>query len=194
MSSPAVATDTESIAQLQKYTACDVSDALLKLKVPNAGFLADLNLYCGSPSSAPAATQADVTVRPVSTVLFVPKDQQDSAASLPPSNIPKDAHWVDLACPGTFAILKQPAGQVNAVCGGIMALRMKVLDVKGIIVAGRVRDLVELQSTGLPVCHFSLISITISINSTSSHCTCPCSLPSPFPFTTQTLIYCIRLL
>lgn len=146
---------TGAIVELQKYTACDVSDALLKLKVPAAGFLADLNLY--SPLTAPATTneQAAVSVVPVSTVLFTPKGETAPEAGRPEANIPKDAHWVDLAVPDTIAVLSQPEGQTNAVCGGILALRMKMLGVKGIIVAGRVRDLVELRSTNLPVSEFS---------------------------------------
>jgi hypothetical protein len=32
-----------------------------------------------------------------------------------------------------------------------MALRMKVLNAKGVVVNGRVRDLAELRDTGLPV-------------------------------------------
>ncbi|PTB64621.1 RraA-like protein [Trichoderma citrinoviride] len=120
------------IAQLEKYSACDISDALLKLKVPGAGYVADLVAY--SPQQAShAAASPPVTVAPVST------------------NIPKDVHWADLAEPGSFAVLKQPEGQTNAVCGGIMALRMKVRQVAGIIVAGRVRDLDELRSTNLPI-------------------------------------------
>lgn len=139
-----------AIAELAKYTACDVSDALLKLKVPQAGFIADLTPYSPfRPQFSPE--QAEVTVAPVSTVLFTPKGEDAPPADRPATNIPKDAHWVDVAIPGTFAVLKQPTGQTNAVCGGIMALRMKVLGVKGIIVAGRVRDLVELRSTELPV-------------------------------------------
>ncbi|KAL7782444.1 ribonuclease E inhibitor RraA/Dimethylmenaquinone methyltransferase [Trichoderma afarasin] len=142
------------IAQLEKYSACDISDALLKLKVPGAGYIADLVAY--SPQQqAGQATQSRVTVAPVFTVLFAPKGQQaglsEGGGSLPPQNIPKDVHWADLAEPGTFAVLKQPPGQTNAVCGGIMALRMKVRQVTGIIVAGRVRDLDELRSTNLPI-------------------------------------------
>ncbi|PTB56335.1 hypothetical protein M431DRAFT_82125 [Trichoderma harzianum CBS 226.95] len=131
---------TSIIAQLEKYSACDISDALLKLKVPGAGYIADLVAY--SPQQqASQATQSRVTVAPVFT----------GGGSLPPQNIPKDVHWADLAEPGTFAVLKQPPGQTNAVCGGIMALRMKVRQVTGIIVAGRVRDLDELRSTNLPI-------------------------------------------
>lgn len=148
MATVAVPPSQEAIAQLQRYTSCDISDALLKLKVPKAGFIADLNPYHSGAEEAAAA----VTVAPVSTVLFTPKDEDASAGvERPAPNFPKDTHWVDNAVPGTFAVLQQPAGQTNAICGGIMALRMKVLGVKGIIVAGRVRDLLELRSTELPV-------------------------------------------
>jgi regulator of RNase E activity RraA len=152
MATVAVPPSQEAIAQLQQYTACDISDALLKLKVPKAGFIADLNPYHGNANTNANAEQAAVTVAPVSTVLFTPKDEDTSTGiERPAPNFPKDTHWVDNAVPGTFAVLRQPEGQTNAVCGGIMALRMKVLGVKGIIVSGRIRDLAELQSTGLPV-------------------------------------------
>lgn len=133
----------EAIAKLQEYTACDVSDALLKLKVPGSGFIADVNLY-----SQPTDRPTEVTVAPVSTVLFVAKGQQLADR---PSNIPKGVHWADLTQPGTIVVLKQPEGQKNAVCGGIMAVRMKVCQAKGIVVAGRARDIEELKGTALPV-------------------------------------------
>lgn len=153
MSSPAISVQT--LSELEKYTACDVSDALLKLKVPGAGFIADLTQYSPQPKSAGSREEEKVTVAPVSTVLFTAKDDDSATTRTRPApNFPKDTHWVDNAVPGTFAIMQQAAGQTNAICGGIMALRMKVLGVKGIIVAGRVRDLVELQSTELPVRSF----------------------------------------
>lgn len=131
-----------TIAKLQQYGACDISDALLKLKVPGAGFIADLGLYSHSESNP-----TSLTIAPVSTVLFAPKGQELAE----PSNIPKDAHWADLTKPGTIVLLKQPDGQKNAVCGGVMAARMKVCQAKGIVVAGRARDIEELKRTGLPV-------------------------------------------
>ena len=48
-------------------------------------------------------------------------------------------------------VMKQPEGQKCAIIGGIMALRMKVLGARGVVANGRVRDLVELRETGLPV-------------------------------------------
>ncbi|CAF3505381.1 unnamed protein product [Fusarium graminearum] len=133
----------QDLTKLQQYTACDISDALLKLKVPGAGFVADLNLY-----SPPEGDGVSVTVAPVSTVLFAPKGRD---LAEPQRNIPEGTHWVDLTEPGTIVVLKQPDGQKNAVCGGIMAIRMKVCQAKGVVVAGRVRDIQELKSTSLPI-------------------------------------------
>jgi regulator of RNase E activity RraA len=131
------------LTELDRYTACDISDALLKLKVPGAGFVADL-----TPYSLPSDTAGAKVIAPVSTILFVPKGE---APDSPSGNIPAGAHWADLSQPGTVVVMRQPPGQKNAVCGGIMALRMKMLDVKGIVTAGRIRDLEELRATSLPV-------------------------------------------
>jgi regulator of RNase E activity RraA len=49
-------------------------------------------------------------------------------------------------------VLEQPADQHCAVLGGIMAVRMKVLGVRGVLVNGRVRDLAEINECKLPVC------------------------------------------
>lgn len=48
-------------------------------------------------------------------------------------------------------MIEQPPGQRCANLGGIMAARMKVLGVKGVVVSGRVRDLTELKQSGLQV-------------------------------------------
>ena len=48
-------------------------------------------------------------------------------------------------------VMKQAEGQICAILGGIMALRIKVLHGMGIVVHGRVRDMAELRETGLPV-------------------------------------------
>lgn len=95
-----------------------------------------------------AGDASSVTVAPVSTVLFARKGQE---LAEPAANIPKGVHWADLTVPGTIVVLQQPDGQKNAICGGIMAVRMKMCEAKGIVVAGRVRDIEELKSTSLPV-------------------------------------------
>jgi len=147
-----MATSTPPQQQIQilyKYTACDVADALLKIKVPNAGFLPDLTRF--SPPATSSSNQ--ITIAPASTVFFAPKSDSD-ASRYPSANIPPGKHWADLTEPDTIVVLTQPEGQKCAVLGGIMALRIKVRNAKGIVVSGRIRDVDELGSTGLPVCIF----------------------------------------
>lgn len=139
----------DALGILRRYGACDISDALLKLKVPGAGFLPDLIPYCDQVSQDGTSRLQPILVAPASTVLFIPKN--DSGSAFPPSNIPAGAHWVDLTQPKTIAILSQPEGQKNAVLGGIMAHRMKKLNAVGVVVHGRIRDIEELKGTELMV-------------------------------------------
>ncbi|KAK1978204.1 DlpA domain-containing protein [Colletotrichum cereale] len=154
----AAADDDARIASLQKFTACDISDALVKLKVPGAGFLPDLQLLGQSNASG-----APVIIAPASTILFARKGE---TLDSPPANIPKDAHWADLTQPGTVVVIRQPDGQKNAVCGGIMAVRMKVRQAKAIVVVGRARDQGELASTGLPIWTRGLSTVGAGAEST----------------------------
>jgi hypothetical protein len=175
----------QSVKTLERYSACDISDALLRLKVPGAGFVADLTVYhdahdatgshhiAGQPEAArPASRKRPKTIAPASTVLFAEKGV---AVAWPARNIPDDTHWADLAEPGTVVVIRQPDGQTNAVCGGIMALRMKARQVEGIVTVGRIRDVGELRSTGLSVssscCHLSPVSRPLPLHPAS---------PSPF--------------
>ena len=138
--------DASLIRALQRYTACDLSDALLKLKVPGAGFIPDLKFY---------GCTGEVTIAPASTVLFAPKGMSEAAPAsgyeYPPANIPDRYHWADITQPGTIVVIRQPDGLKNAVCGGIMALRMRQCEAKGIVVWGRARDVTELKGIKLPV-------------------------------------------
>jgi regulator of RNase E activity RraA len=68
-----------------------------------------------------------------------------------PPNIKGGTPYSDLAEPETIAVLSQPAGQTCAVVGGIMAIRMAKIGVKGVLVNGRVRDLTALTGCGVPV-------------------------------------------
>lgn len=136
----------DQLQELRNYTACDISDALLKLKVPNCGFLPDLNLY--TPPAASLSRQ--ILIAPASTVLFAPKTSTDLSL-YPEPNIPSGKHYVDLTAPETIVVISQPKGQICAALGGIMALRMKISSARGVVVHGRVRDVEELASSGLPV-------------------------------------------
>jgi regulator of RNase E activity RraA len=145
----------EQITALHAFSACDLSDALLKLKVPGAGFLPDI-LPLTLPSSGSSSPEAAVKIiAPASTVLFVPKSTASfpnaassnplgllsSTLSQPLPNIAEGAPYADLVSPHTVAVLSQPAGQSCAVMGGIMAVRLAKIGVKAALVDGRVRDL-----------------------------------------------------
>ncbi len=134
---------------LSKYTACDIADTLLALKVPNAGYLPDLHVIASGERPS-----GSITIAPASTVLMVPKSGGD-LSGLPEPNISAKHHYVDLTQPDTIVVLQQPQGQKCAVLGGIMALRTSILKAKGVVVSGRVRDVQELKQSGLLVGHFS---------------------------------------
>ncbi|WEW60779.1 hypothetical protein PRK78_006267 [Emydomyces testavorans] len=162
----------EILTTLQQFSACDVSDALLKLeRAPkdtpaNAGFLADLdtlanphnNFTIKVPFTPFPATAQETTppkiIAPISTIQFIPKDQSlPQIAQEEPDQygFPQGTHWVDHVQRDTIVLLDQPAGQKCAVLGGIMAARMGVIGTKGVIVNGRVRDIAELRASGLPI-------------------------------------------
>ncbi|EAW10535.1 RraA family protein [Aspergillus clavatus NRRL 1] len=146
----------QKLNELQKYSACDVSDALLKLqKLPQgatarAGHLADFTPF--SPTIGHNTTNPKI-IAPASTFRFIPKNDPVPASASPDEShgFPQGTHWVDFAEPGTIAVIEQPAGQHCAVLGGIMAVRMKHLGVRGVLVNGRVRDLAEINSCRIPV-------------------------------------------
>ncbi|EFR03843.1 DlpA domain-containing protein [Nannizzia gypsea CBS 118893] len=149
-----VKTDDEIFSALQEYSACDLSDALLKLeKVPKgaikyAGFIADVEPF--SPSRD--AENLPKIIGYASTIKFVSKDDPLPAYSENETHgFPPGTHWVDNTDPNTIVLLDQPPGQKCAILGGIMASRMKVRGAKGAMVNGRVRDLAELRSLGFPV-------------------------------------------
>lgn len=137
---------SSQLAELKRYTACDIADTLLVLKVPNAGYLPDLVIRSYGPSD-----DGHVTIAPASTVLMVSKNGNADVGV--ESNIPSDKHWVDLTQPGTIVVMQQAKGQICAVVGGIMALRMAALKAKAVVVDGRVRDLDQLRESNLPVSH-----------------------------------------
>ncbi|PYI06421.1 RraA-like protein [Aspergillus sclerotiicarbonarius CBS 121057] len=145
----------DKIALLHNYSACDVSDALLKIQpvapntAPRAGYLADLNLY---PPNLPPTHRRKI-IAPATTLTFHPKHPPPSStpAPAPPIPIPHNTHWSDLTTPDTILLITQPANQHCAVVGGIMAQRMKLRGVAGVVVSGRVRDMAELRASGLSV-------------------------------------------
>lgn len=96
-------------------------------------------------------------IAPASTFLMAPKatpsfpNPMTISRDFPRSNVSTPGPYADLTQAGTVVIISQPPGQACAVMGGIMAERMKVLGAQGVVVDGRVRDLVALAETGLSI-------------------------------------------
>lgn len=87
-----------------------------------------------------------------STLKLVNKsDHIEPLSSNDPHAIPKNSHWADETDMGTVLVIEQPSSQTCAAVGGIMAARMKMRGLLGCVVGGRVRDLMELRRSGLPV-------------------------------------------
>ncbi|KAF2770559.1 DlpA domain-containing protein [Teratosphaeria nubilosa] len=146
-----MATQNKSLPQIcadlsKKYSVCDISDALLKLKIPHAGHLPDITPIPGllTPQNPPRHI-----IAPITTVLFTSKTHP-LPPSTPASNIPSTTHWTDLPTPGNLVLLSQPRGQICAVAGDIMATRLKIRGTRGIIADGRVRDISAMRELSHP--------------------------------------------
>jgi regulator of RNase E activity RraA len=126
----------------KSYSPCDVSDALLTLHVPAAGYLRDI-----SPIPHTKGYSTSRLVAPISTVLFVDNGHSSGTGydgMLVPtdSNLPKDMHFSDHAPTGSVVLMQQPTHQIAALLGDIVATRYKSRGVKGCVIDGRSRDIV----------------------------------------------------
>ena len=125
----------------QSYSPCDVSDALLKLGVPYAGYLRDISPIPTRHGSS------DRLVAPISTVLFVdnnhtPGAQYNGMITPSETNLPGDKHFTDFANAGSVVLMQQPSHQIAALMGDIVATRYKVRGIRGCFIDGRARDIV----------------------------------------------------
>ncbi|OAA55543.1 ribonuclease e inhibitor rraa/dimethylmenaquinone methyltransferase [Niveomyces insectorum RCEF 264] len=124
------------VEALSAFTACDVSDALQKLKVPNGGFVAGITMF--SPERQTGATKI---VGPAYTVKYVPLSDPT----------PKhQAHYIDSIPAGAVVFISSPQTP-NAVFGGLMATRAQYSKAAGTVIDGRLRDLQEHRDLGYPV-------------------------------------------
>ncbi|KAH8704853.1 ribonuclease E inhibitor RraA/Dimethylmenaquinone methyltransferase [Talaromyces proteolyticus] len=122
----------ETINALRKFASCDVGDALVKLGVPNGGYLSGLKMF----SPGIMCTKSKL-FGPVYTVKMV--RDSDKASPTPPK------HFVDAIPKDSVVFISQPKGLVSACWGGLMSTRAKVLGAAGVVIDGRFRDLAEHQ-------------------------------------------------
>ncbi|KAI1818550.1 RraA-like protein [Poronia punctata] len=126
------------VEALQEYTTCDVSDALIKLKYRNGGFLSGLTMW--SPVRQEGSTKI---VGKAYTVQYVPLDDP----------VPKYAggHYIDQVPKGAVIFVSCPAKTPNAVYGGLMSTRAQFLGAVGSVIDGRFRDVQEQRDLGYPI-------------------------------------------
>lgn len=172
-----------TIQKLAAYGACDVADALIKLKHPTGGFLSGLVLR-GPTSEAKIIGRAH-------TILFkrqpiAPQEKHFSGHYLSPVShmeLGKQQQGladvqIDSVTPGSVLFLSAPADIPNAVYGGLMSMRAKRLGAIGTVVDGRLRDLAEHRSLQYPVfsrdvgitagqeaCYSSAINVPVPLRS-----------------------------
>ncbi|KAL1859761.1 hypothetical protein VTK73DRAFT_7457 [Phialemonium thermophilum] len=134
----AAPTGRSVVERLQRWTTCDISDALSRLGHQDGGLLEGLKMY--SPEFERGESKV---VGPVFTVKFVPVS--DSTAPRVSGN------YIDQVPQDAVVFISQPLPHVNAAFGGLMSLRAQYLGAKGVVIDGLVRDLQEHRGLGFPV-------------------------------------------
>ncbi|KAL8648428.1 MAG: hypothetical protein Q9210_004996 [Variospora velana] len=95
-------------------------------------------IWSPHPQSGPAKI-----VGPAYTVRYIPKDEE------PKTKL--EGHYIDHVPSSHILFITGPHGTVNALYGGLMSRRAKLLGVNGTIVDGRIRDIQEHRDLGYPV-------------------------------------------
>ncbi|KAF9050111.1 ribonuclease E inhibitor RraA/Dimethylmenaquinone methyltransferase [Panaeolus papilionaceus] len=127
-----------SSSKLQDFSTCEISDALIKLAVPNGGYIPDISMV------SPTTTESSVRIcGPAYTVKMV-LGSNTTAPKL-------SAHFVDTAPADHIIVIDAPPEAKNAVWGGLMTAGAQANGALGVVISGRCRDLSEHRSLGFPV-------------------------------------------
>lgn len=124
-----------STSPLSQFSACEISDALIKLGSPNGGHIPDVHML--SPTSQVKICAPAYTVQ----MVFA---SDKSAPKL-------SSHFVDTATPGSVVVIDAPPQAKNAVWGGLMTAGAQARGAVGVIISGRCRDLAEHRAADFPV-------------------------------------------
>ncbi|KAL1843480.1 hypothetical protein VTJ49DRAFT_1351 [Mycothermus thermophilus] len=126
------------VEALRQYTTCDVADALVKLGIPDGGFLPGITMW--SPQRQDGDTKI---VGPAYTVVYAPHD--DPRPKWP-------SHYIDAVPAGAVVFVTSAGGSAsNALYGGLMSTRAKASGAVGSVINGRFRDLQEQRELGYPI-------------------------------------------
>ncbi|KAG1776977.1 ribonuclease E inhibitor RraA/Dimethylmenaquinone methyltransferase [Suillus placidus] len=124
-----------SACPLSQFSACEISDALIKLGSSNGGHIPDVHML--SPISQVKICAPAYTVQMVLT-------SDKSAPKL-------SSHFVDTATPGSVVVVDAPPQAKNAVWGGLMTAGAQARGAVGVVISGRCRDLAEHRTADFPV-------------------------------------------
>lgn len=137
------------LAQLAKFTPCDVSDALVHFGIKNGGYLPNLVKRSALGSST--------AVGPAYTVLYAPLDDPRPAIKTSYIDQVPSSSVVVIALPEDQQLTSAPYVSVNnALYGGLMLTRAKYLQASGSVVFGRIRDVAEHRDLDFPVWLYGL--------------------------------------
>ncbi|KXN90989.1 hypothetical protein AN958_03056 [Leucoagaricus sp. SymC.cos] len=126
------------ISQLLHFSTCEISDALIKLKLPHGGYIPDINML--SPSSSESSVRI---CGPAYTVRLVSGSDTTSPRL--------STHFVDTTPSDSVIVISAPPEVKNAVWGGLMTAGALARSAKGVVISGRCRDLAEQRSQKFPV-------------------------------------------
>ncbi|MCY4382822.1 MAG: RraA family protein [Nitrospinae bacterium] len=121
------------VNRLRGYSACQVADAFDKLKI--RGHMPDIILLSPDPDYR--------MVGEAHTVRMVPA----GGGPLPK----REVHHIDAAPEGSIVVISIPPGVTTANWGGMMTTRAKVMNLGGVVLDGRARDIEEHRQAGFPV-------------------------------------------
>ncbi|KAJ7593946.1 ribonuclease E inhibitor RraA/Dimethylmenaquinone methyltransferase [Mycena floridula] len=120
---------------ISDFTSCEISDALVKLGVPQGGHVSDIIPF--SPSEPVPICGPAYTVKMV-------LGTDESAPKL-------SSHFVDTAPAGSIIVIDAPRETPNAVWGGLMSAGAQSRSATGVVISGRCRDTAEHRALGFPV-------------------------------------------
>ncbi|KAG0708368.1 ribonuclease E inhibitor RraA/Dimethylmenaquinone methyltransferase [Suillus ampliporus] len=132
---PAISRAMSTVSPLSSFSACEISDALIKLGSPNGGHIPDVHMI--SPSSKGKICAPAYTVQ-----MVLASDTTSPKVS---------SHFVDTATPGSVVVIDAPPQIKNAVWGGLMTAGAQAKGAVGVVISGRCRDLAEHRAADFPV-------------------------------------------
>ncbi|CAO1622627.1 unnamed protein product [Sympodiomycopsis kandeliae] len=157
---------------LQRYSSCEVSDALIKLGHATGGHLPNLSLT--SPNPYHLASTSKLTTHKICGQVYPVQMVSSTDTSAPPK---PSAHFVDSAPKDSIMVIQAPSNCENAIWGGLMTARAQHLGVKGVILDGKCRDLAEQWQSNFTI--FSKGHSTLGQNPFTRAARLGCSLHFP---------------